>query len=191
MAPAVSLVVVARDRATLTLRCLTALARLPDQPAFEVVLVDDGSRDETQAILRSIEGDIVALRNDEPVGFAAACDQGVAAAGGEHVVLLHDDAVPCDGWLAALLDTLADDPGIGAVWPRCVDLNGAFLPEGHWLALAVRRAVYQHVGGFASTAVAGRPQKLALLDALRDAGWGVTVASEAILLLVPDALAAA
>jgi glycosyltransferase involved in cell wall biosynthesis len=190
MAPAVSLVVVARDRATLTLRCLTALARLPDEPAFEVVLVDDGSRDETPAILQSIEGDIIALHNDEPVGFAAACDQGVAAAGGEHVVLLHDDAVPCDGWLAGLVGALAD-PGIGAAWPRCVDLNGAFLPEAHWLALAVRRAVYQQVGGFAATAVVARPQKLALLDALRDAGWGVTVASEAILLLVPDALTSA
>jgi GT2 family glycosyltransferase len=191
MAPVVSLVVVARDRATLTLRCLTALARLPDEPAFEVVLVDDGSRDETPAILQSIEGDVIALRNDEPVGFAAACDQGVAAAGGEHVVLLHDDAVPCDGWLAGLVGALADDPGIGAARPRCVDLNGAFLPEAHWLALAVRRAVYQQVGGFAATAVAGRPQKLALLDAVRDAGWGVTVAPEAILLLVPDALASA
>jgi glycosyltransferase involved in cell wall biosynthesis len=191
MAPSVSLVVVARDRATLTLRCLTSLARLPDEPAFEVVLVDDGSRDDTPAIIDAIEGDLVALRNEEPVGFAAACDQGVAAASGEHVVLLHDDAVPCDGWLAALIGPLTRDPQLGAARPRCIDLAGAFLPEAHWLALAVRRAAYEQVAGFAGTALAGRAEKLSLLYALRDAGWGVAFAPEAILLLVPDALAAA
>jgi glycosyltransferase involved in cell wall biosynthesis len=131
----------------------------------------------------------VALRNDEPVGFAAACDQGVAAASGEYVVLLHDDAVPCDGWLSALIGAFADDRGLGAALPRCVDLAGSFLPEPFWLALAVRRAAYDQVGGFAAAAVAGRADKLALLDALRAAGWSVALAPEAILLLVPDALA--
>jgi glycosyltransferase involved in cell wall biosynthesis len=182
----VSIVVVVRDRAALTLRCLTALAGLPDEPSFEVVLVDDGSRDETPALLRGIEGDLVVLRNDEPVGFAAACDQAVAAARGDYVVLLHDDAVPCDGWLDRLADTLAADPGLGAVLPRSIDLQGAFLPEPHWLALAVRRAAYERIGGFAGTGVVGRAEKATLLEALRDAGWGVTEQRNAILLLIPQ-----
>jgi glycosyltransferase involved in cell wall biosynthesis len=191
MPPDVSVVVVARDRATLTLRCLTSLARLPDDPSFEVVLVDDGSQDETPAILDAIEGDLVTLRNGEPVGFAAACDQAVAAASGEHVVLLHDDAVPCDGWLAALTDPLVSEPDVGAVQPRSIDLAGAFLPEPHWLALAVRRSAYEQVGGFAGTAQPGRAEKSTLLDGLRDEGWITVQARDAILLLVPDALAAA
>ena len=191
MPPDVSVVVVARDRATLTLRCLTSLARLPDDPSFEVVLVDDGSQDETSAILDAIEGDLVTLRNAEPVGFAAACDQAVAAASGGHVVLLHDDAVPCDGWLAALTDPLVTEPGVGAVQPRSIDLAGAFLPEPHWLALAVRRSAYEQVGGFAGTAQPGRAEKVTLIDGLRAEGWSIAQARDAILLLVPDALAAA
>jgi glycosyltransferase involved in cell wall biosynthesis len=190
MPPDVSVAVIARDRATLTLRCLTSLARLPDVPTFEVVLLDDGSRDDTPAILDAIEGDLVTLRNDEPVGFAAACDQAVAAANGEHVVLLHDDAVPCDGWLTALTDALAD-PQVGAVAPRSIDLAGAFLAEPNWLALAVRRAAYQAVGGFAGTEQPGRAEKATLLEGLRDGGWRVVAEPGAILLLVPDALAAA
>jgi glycosyltransferase involved in cell wall biosynthesis len=191
MAPNVSVVVVARDRAALTLRCLTALARLPDEPTFEVVLVDDGSTDETPAILDAIEGDLVAVRNDEPAGLATAWDQGVAASSGEHVVLLHDDAVPCEGWLTALVDPFTANGDVGAARPRCIDLAGALLPEPHWLALAVRRAAYDLVGGFAGTEAPGKAQKLELLEALRRAGWDVTLAPESILLLVPDALAAA
>jgi GT2 family glycosyltransferase len=177
----VSVVVVARGGAALALRCLTALARLPDEPSFEVVLVDDGSDDETQALLGAIEGDLVTLRNEQPSGFAAACDQGAAAASGEYLVLLHDDAVPCDGWLAALTAALAADPGLGAVIPRSVDLSGSFLPDSQWLALATRRAAYERVGGFAGTGVAGRAEKATLAQALG------TVAQErdAILLLVP------
>jgi GT2 family glycosyltransferase len=182
----VSVVVVARDRAALTLRCLTALAKLPDEPSFEVILVDDGSQDETPALLNAVEGDLVALRNDEPVGFAAACDQAVDAASGECIVLLHDDAVPCDGWMKALVAALAADPAVGAVVPRSVDLEGSFLPEPHWLALGVRRAAYRRAGGFAGTARAGRAEKATLLEALRGAGWEVVEDRDALLLLVPE-----
>jgi GT2 family glycosyltransferase len=178
----VSVVVVARGGAALALRCLTSLARLPDEPSFEVVLVDDGSDDETPALLRAVEGDLVTLRNEEPAGFAAACDQGAAAASGEHLVLLHDDAVPCDGWLGALTVALAADDGVGAVIPRSVDLSGAFLPESQWLALATRRATYERVGGFARTGAAGRAEKATLLEALGT----VVQARDAILLLVPE-----
>jgi hypothetical protein len=99
--------------------------------------------------------------------------------------------VPCEGWLTALVDPFTDDGDVGAARPRCIDLAGAFLPEPHWLALAVRRAAYDDVGGFAGTEAPGKAQKLELLEALRRAGWGVTVAPESILLLVPDALASA
>ena len=183
--PAVSLVVVTRDRAPLALRCLTALAKLPDEPTFEVVLVDDGSTDGTPALLRAVEGDLVALRNDAPAGFARACDQGVAASSGDAIVLLHDDAVPCDDWLDALARRLAGDDALGAVLPRSIDLEGAFMPEPHWLALAVRRSAYDRVGGFAGTARAGRAEKATLLEAVREAGLGVAQERDAILLLVP------
>jgi GT2 family glycosyltransferase len=186
-APSVSIVVVARDRAALTLRCLSALAKLSDDPSFEVVLVDDGSRDETPALLGAIEGDVVALRNETSVGFAAACDQAVAASSGDCLVLLHDHAVPCDGWLSALARTLASDPGIGAVVPRSIDLGGAFLPEPHWLALGIRRDAYEGLAGFAGTERAGRAEKATLVQAIRDEGWAVAHDRDAILLLVPEA----
>jgi GT2 family glycosyltransferase len=184
--PAVSIVVVARDRAALTLRCLTALAKLPDEPSFEVVLVDDGSTDETPALLGAVEGDLVTLRNDTPAGFAGSCDRGVAASSGECVVLLHDDAVPCDGWLAALTAPLASDPELGAVLPRSIDLEGAFMPDPHWLALAVRREAYGRVAGFAGSERAGRAEKATLLEALGEDGRAVAQARDAILLLVPE-----
>ena len=79
-APLASILLVVRDEAPLLFRCLSALAKLPDEPAFEVIVVDDGSLDETAAVLAGVEGDLRALRNERPLGYGPACDQAAALA---------------------------------------------------------------------------------------------------------------
>ena len=80
--PQVSVVLTLQNAAPVLMRCLSAVARVPDTIPFEVVFVDDGSTDATPLMLEQIEGDFVSLRNDEPTGYGPACDQGVAAARG-------------------------------------------------------------------------------------------------------------
>jgi GT2 family glycosyltransferase len=187
----VSLILPVRDDAALTLRCLQAIARLPDDPPFEVVVVDDAADDATRALLSGLEGDVRVLRNDEPAGFGAACDQAAATAAGDVLILLGADAVPVDGWLADLLAALEDDRGgvraAGAL-PRSVDLRGTELPEASWLGLAVHAHAYAAAGGFAGTRAPGRAEKATLVEALHSAR-GVTVARTAVLLQVPEAVA--
>jgi glycosyltransferase involved in cell wall biosynthesis len=185
-APTVSIVLVVRDAAALMLRCLTALARLPETIDFEVVLVDDGSTDDTARILANVEGDLHALRNDAPVGFGPACDQGVAAAGAERLVLLGPEVVPVDGWLAPLLATLDGDKATGAVRPRGADLDGRLVAGPLWPCLAVRRAAYERAGGFAAVSRAGRADKASLLASIEDDGWVVVDEPASVVLVVPD-----
>jgi glycosyltransferase involved in cell wall biosynthesis len=180
-APRVSIAIVVRDQAPLLFRCLSALAKLPDEPAFEVLVVDDGSVDETAAVLAAVEGDLHALRNEYPIGFGPACDQAAALARGEHLVLLRPDAVPADGWLEPLVELLDAQPETDAARPRAVDLEGSDDGEAFWPCLALRRSAYERIGGFSGTAVPGRAEKATLLERLT-----VADVPTALVLMVPE-----
>lgn len=147
----------------LTRRCLRAL-----QPVDELVLVDNGSTDDT----RFAAADVV-VRNKVNRGFARACNQAVAVASSDIVILLNNDTVPGD--LAALVGAF-DDPEVDVAGCRIVDEKGHLdhagvvvdfneppgleaqhvkmdVPSGRATAvtgacMAVRREWFQMVGGF-------------------------------------------
>lgn len=81
---------------------LAALERQRDAPSFEIVVVDDGSRDGTAEWLRGRRSALPLRALLEPQrGPAAARNRGVAAATGVRIAFLGDDTVPEEGWLAA------------------------------------------------------------------------------------------
>lgn len=81
---------------------LAAVEAQQDAPRFDLVVVDDGSRDATPEFLAgrswSVPAQVVRQPNRGP---AAARNHGVALATGDRVAFLGDDTVPDSGWLAA------------------------------------------------------------------------------------------
>lgn len=102
--PRCSVVVPVHNYAALTRQCLDILlARHPDDPWFEIVVVDDASTDETAALLAGYGNVIRTVPLAQNAGFAGACNAGAAAAQGEHLVFLNNDTVPQPAWLTALV----------------------------------------------------------------------------------------
>jgi GT2 family glycosyltransferase len=180
-----SVLLAVRNQAALMLRCLETVARLGDDAGFEAVVVDDGSADETGAILAGIDGDFQGIAAG-PIGWGPAVDRAAAAARGGHLIVLREDVVPVDGWFDALLAALEADPGAGAVRPLTASLDGSVLGGEDWACLAVRREAFDAVGGIAGASEYGRPEKDTFLPALRAAGWRVEDAPAATVLLVPE-----
>jgi GT2 family glycosyltransferase len=97
-----SIVIPVHDHAAVTRQCLDGLvASLPED--IEIVVVDDGSRDETASVLAAYGNRITVVTHDRARGFARACNAGVRAAAGSVVVLLNNDTSGEEGWLAALI----------------------------------------------------------------------------------------
>jgi GT2 family glycosyltransferase len=109
--PEVSAVVPTLGRSPWLGACLQALRRQEGVRSLEIVVVDQAPR---PLALPAGLADRV-LRPQRNLGFAGGTNLGIAAATGELVATVNDDAVVGPGWLAALAAALRADPGVAAV----------------------------------------------------------------------------
>ena len=125
------------NRKELLRACLDSLER-QGEVASEVIVVDNGSADGS-AEMAETEFSVRVIRNRENRGFCAANNQGIAAAQGEFVALINNDAEAAQGWLAALHRACSSAPDIGMaaskvlVWedPGRIDKAGHLIfPDG-------------------------------------------------------------
>jgi len=124
--PTVSVVVVTHSNAALCRGCLAALARNSPWPNLEIVVVDNGSSDDTRPMLESLASRDARIRlvlNRENHGFATAANQGIRASSGEFVVLLNDDAAVGPGWLSRLVARFESNERFGLVCPVTNETN--------------------------------------------------------------------
>ncbi len=124
-----SAVVLTLGRSPLLVPCLEALRR-DGGSNLEIVLVDQG---ETPAGLPAGLADKV-LRPGHNLGFAAGNDLGIAAAAGDWLAAVNDDAVVEPGWLGSLLAALEADPRAAAAQGVNVQLAAPEVADGCGLA---------------------------------------------------------
>jgi len=121
--PLVSVIVPVRDGAALVGACLEALcAQTWPRDRLELIVVDDGSVDETRGRVRQFPVDLLPQRG---VGSPyAARNAGIARARGEILAFTDADCVPEKDWVArgvATLEDVAADLAAGHVRFRCSD----------------------------------------------------------------------
>ena len=129
--PDVSVVVATLNRAPLLGPLLEGLrAQTLAHERFEVLIVDDGSTDDTARVLaRELERDgldLRVIRREENGGLAVARQQGWHAARASLLAFTDDDCVPSPGWLESGLAAAQANPGAivqGRTDPRVSDLE--------------------------------------------------------------------
>ena len=128
-APRASIVIPIHGAFAHTLACLRALAAHPPHAAFEVIVVDDASKDDSVAKLSQVDGIRLFARGSNG-GFIAACNDGAKLARGDFIVFLNNDTVPQPGWLDAMLDTFGQHAEVGLVGARLVYPDGRLQEAG-------------------------------------------------------------
>lgn len=115
--PAVAVVVLNWNGWRDTVSCLAALERL-EYSRREVIVVDNGSTDESVNHIRAAFPTIRLLEAGANLGFSGGCNLGIRdalARGFEYIWLLNNDTEVTPRALSALVDTAESDPRIGAV----------------------------------------------------------------------------
>jgi GT2 family glycosyltransferase len=109
--PRISVVVCSYNGSNTIRNCFEGLLKL-DYPDFEVIVVNDGSTDETATITREYGFRLI---NTENRGLSSARNTGLEAATGEIVAYMDDDAFPDQDWLKYLAATFMayDCAGVG------------------------------------------------------------------------------
>lgn len=111
-----TVVVITRNQRTYLERSLPALAAQGGVSSFEVVVVDSGSTDGAQAVVRAYGATLVEIA-PEAFGYARAYNLGAAHGSGRFIVRLSGDAVPLGtDWLTRLLAPMEADATVGATW---------------------------------------------------------------------------
>lgn len=117
--PAVSVVVITRDRPAWLRRCLTGVAA-QTRPACEVIVVDSSEDRESELVAAGFAGTRYLRFPAGRRGMPAARNAGVEAARGDVVAFLDDDCEPAPGWLAGLAVAYRD-AGVDGVGGKVVD----------------------------------------------------------------------
>lgn len=193
-----SLVVCTRNRAAQLGPCLDAIAHMQKPAGFELIVVDNGSTDDTQAVLQrfAAQADFRLLPVFEPVkGLGNARNCGWRNAQGAIVAFTDDDCYVEAQFAPAILDAFAANDRLGYLGGRIrlydptdlpltiLDLTtprhfgaGELVPAGaiQGANFAFRRAALEATGGFDPLLGAGTPfpsEDIELVARLSTAGW--------------------
>jgi len=132
-------VVCTHNRAELLPALVAAVRAQSLAGGFELIVVDSASSDATPAVAATLATDesprVRVIRLDRP-GLCRARNRGLAAAAGEVVVFLDDDAIPCTRWLVATVAAF-DAPAVGGVGGRVI-LRFDATPPPPWLTERLR-----------------------------------------------------
>jgi GT2 family glycosyltransferase len=108
-----------------------------------VLVVDDGSGDDSAEVLRAEFPAVGLIRHETNRGFAEAIRSGTEAAGTELLIFLNSDVRPEAGFIAPLVRHF-ESPDIFSVAPLVVDENGQ-ASEVSWRCFRIRRARFRAV----------------------------------------------
>lgn len=116
MKPVISVIVPTYNRAKYLSRCIRSVLKQSESSRdYEIIVVDDGSTDETEVVLDAFSSVVRMVRNDENQGLPASLNRALEIVEGEFVVRVDSDDYVNRYFLSCLRAFLVLNEGVDAV----------------------------------------------------------------------------
>ena len=114
----ISIIIVNWNTKAILLDCLTSLTKQSISYTYEIIVVDNGSTDGSQAAVRDVFPEVTVVENDVNFGFARANNIGISQSHGRYICLVNSDVVVLEDCFQRLITFMEANPHIGISGPK-------------------------------------------------------------------------
>lgn len=123
----VSVIIVTWNSEEYIEQCLTALSRII--PPLQIILVDNGSLDNTVKIVENKFSSLRVVKNYYNAGLSQAINTGARLATGKYILLLNPDVIVMETTIHKLWQLMEDKEDVGGCGPRFLAIDGKIQPS--------------------------------------------------------------
>jgi len=105
--------------------CLQSVFDSEPKVAVQIIVVDNGSADQTCEFLAERYPEVSVVRNEKNLGFARACNQGIRISDARYILLLNNDTKVQGGTLERLVSFMDAHPAAGMASPKLLNTDGS------------------------------------------------------------------
>ncbi|MCF7740408.1 MAG: glycosyltransferase [Candidatus Marinimicrobia bacterium] len=121
----VSVIIISYNVKEFLQQALLSLEKALQGIESEIIIIDNASVDGSKRIVKSEFPDIKLIENEENVGFARACNQGLETAKGDYFLLLNPDTLLQEDTITTMIEFFENHPEAGAAGCKILNADGS------------------------------------------------------------------
>ena len=125
-----SIIIVNLNNIRILKECLDSVYKTTKKYTFEITVVDNGSTDGSQVMIKELFPQVKLIKNNENLGFAKANNQGLKITAGRYSLLLNNDTIAKEGAFDRMIEFMDNHPKAGACGPKLLNIDGTIQHQG-------------------------------------------------------------
>lgn len=127
--PLVSIIIPVYGNVVMTLNCIKSIVESNPKTEYEIIVINDASKDQTDYILKKIKK-IIYIKNETNKGYILSVNKASDYSIGKYLLFLNNDTVVLNNWLDALVERIKLSPDYGIIGSKLIYPNGTLQEAG-------------------------------------------------------------
>lgn len=119
----ISIIIVSYNVCDLIINCINSIKKNISCCQYEIIVIDNASKDNTITRLKEVHDDIILIENKENIGFSKANNQGILLSRGGYILLLNPDTILILDPIEKAKEFLEKNKNVGVVGYRLLNFD--------------------------------------------------------------------